>query len=177
MCWQQKQKQNTIFFIHTYEHRINLNKIEILFLHIGRWQLFNEQEQLQMATTTMMTAIWFHDADEQKEEEEYLMMEEITVSKESECDCVECRVNAYQKYWDEERARIQQFKYGVCCDCGVGLDDEMSFFYDRREQRCDCYTCDKCFETFFGKDALFKAANWKTLGKPVPQYVRIGSLV
>ena len=131
-----------------------------------------------MATTTMMTAIWFHDADEQKEEEEeYLMIEEITVSKESECDCVECRVNAYQKYWDEERARMQQFKYGVCCDCGVGLDDEMSFFYDRREQRCDCYTCDKCFETFFGKDALFKAANWKTLGKPVPQYVRIGSLV
>jgi hypothetical protein len=156
-----------------------LNKIEILFLHICGQQLFNEQEQLQMATTTMMTAIWFHDADEQEEEEEeeYLMMEEITVSKESECDCVECRVNAYQKYWDEERARMQQFKYGVCCDCGVGLDDATSFFYDRREQRCDCYTCDTCFGRFFGQDALFEAANWKSLGKPVPQYVRIDSLV
>lgn len=129
-----------------------------------------------MATTTMMTAIWFHDADEQEEEED-LMMEEITVSKESECDCVECRVNAYQKYWDEERARMQQFKYGVCCDCGVGLDDATSFFYDRREQRCDCYTCDTCFGRFFGQDALFEAANWKSLGKPVPQYVRIDSLV
>ncbi len=124
----------------------------------------------------MMTAIWFHDADEQEEEED-LMMEEITVSKESECDCVECRVNAYQKYWDEERARMQQFKYGVCCDCGVGLDDATSFFYDRREQRCDCYTCDTCFGRFFGQDALFEAANWKSLGKPVPQYVRIDSLV
>jgi hypothetical protein len=153
-----------------------LNKIEILFLHICGQQLFNEQEQLQMATTTMMTAIWFHDADEQEEEED-LMMEEITVSKESECDCVECRVNAYQKYWDEERARMQQFKYGVCCDCGVGLDDATSFFYDRREQRCDCYTCDTCFGRFFGQDALFEAANWKSLGKPVPQYVRIDSLV
>jgi len=152
-----------------------LNKIEILFLHICGQQLFNEQEQLQMATTTMMTAIWFHDADEQ--EEEYLMMEEITVSNECECDCVDCRVNAYQKYWDEERARMQQFKYGVCCDCGVGLDDATSFFYDRSEQRCDCYTCDTCFVRFFGQDALFEAANWKSLGKPVPQYVRIDSLV
>ena len=130
-----------------------------------------------MATTTMMmtAAMWFHDAFE--EEEEDLMMEEITVSNECECDCVECRVNAYQKYWDEERARMEQFKYGVCMDCGVGLDDATSFFYDRSEQRCECYTCDKCFERFFGQDALFEAANWKTLGKPVPQYVRIDSLV
>lgn len=120
--------------------------------------------------------MWFHDAFEEEEEED-LMMDEITVSNECECDCVECRVNAYQKYWDEERARMEQFKYGVCMDCGVGLDDATSFFYDRSEQRCECYTCDKCFERFFGQDALFEAANWKTLGKPVPQYVRIDSLV
>jgi hypothetical protein len=66
-----------------------------------------------------------------------------------------------------------RFKYGVCIDCGVGLDDANSFFYDRREKQCDCYTCDHCFEHFFGKDALFEAENWFSLGKPIPQYVRI----
>jgi hypothetical protein len=140
----------------------------------------NEQEQLQMTTrTTTMTTMWYHDADEHDED----LMDEIMVSNDDdeyyydECDCVECRVNEYQKYWDEEHARMEQFKYGVCMDCGVGLDDATSFFYDRSEKRCECYTCDNCFERFFGQDALFEAANWKTLGKPVPQYVRIDSLV
>jgi hypothetical protein len=65
------------------------------------------------------------------------------------------------------------FKYGVCIDCGVGLDDADSFLYDRREKQCDCYTCNQCFEHFFGKHALFEADNWLSLGKPIPQYVRI----
>jgi hypothetical protein len=63
--------------------------------------------------------------------------------------------------------------YGVCMDCGIGLDDPSDFFYDRREKQCDCFTCNKCFEHFFGKDELFKSANWKTLGIQAPQYIRM----
>ena len=64
-------------------------------------------------------------------------------------------------------------QYGVCMDCGIGLDDANDFFYDRRQKQCDCFTCNKCFETTFGKDELFNAANWKTLGIQAPQYIRV----
>lgn len=136
-----------------------------------------------MATTTRMTAaMWFHDADEQEEDRiidrnVFTVNDDCVCMNDEQCDCEKCYMLKYQKYWDEERTRMAQFKYGVCMDCGVGLDDASQFFYDRSEQRCDCYTCDKCFEQFFGQDALFEAANWKTLGKPATQYVRIGSLV
>ena len=69
-----------------------------------------------------------------------------------------------------------QHKYGVCIDCGTGLDDANSFLYDRREKQCDCNTCDKCFEHFHGAYALFEAVNWQSLGKEIPQYIRIAHL-
>lgn len=74
---------------------------------------------------------------------------------------------------NDDHEHTMSCKYGACIDCGVGLDDPNSFFYDRREKQCDCYTCDHCFEHFFGEDALFEAENWFSLGKPIPQYVRI----
>jgi hypothetical protein len=63
--------------------------------------------------------------------------------------------------------------YGSCMDCGIGLNDANEFFYDRRQKQCDCFTCNTCFETTFGKDELFNSANWKTLGIQAPQYIRV----
>jgi hypothetical protein len=67
-------------------------------------------------------------------------------------------------------------KYGVCIDCGVGLDYETDFLVDRRETQCDCFTCDRCFHHFHGDDALFDAVHWQELGKPMPQFVRLSCL-
>ena len=63
--------------------------------------------------------------------------------------------------------------YGSCMECGIGLNDANEFFYDRRQKQCDCFTCNTCFETTFGKDELFNSANWKTLGIQAPQYIRV----
>jgi hypothetical protein len=76
-------------------------------------------------------------------------------------------------YHDAADAAAETPLYGVCMDCGIGLDDANDFFYDRREKQCDCFTCNACFEHFFGKDQLFKSANWKTLGIQAPQYIRV----
>ena len=70
-------------------------------------------------------------------------------------------------------AKAEAHLYGVCMVCGIGLDDVNDFFYDRREKQCDCFTCNKCFETTFGKDELFNTVNWKTLGIHEPQYIRV----
>lgn len=62
--------------------------------------------------------------------------------------------------------------WGVCLTCGVALVDENSFVVDRQDPRSDCFTCDNCFVSYFGCDALYNAVNWVVLGKPKPQYTR-----
>jgi hypothetical protein len=74
---------------------------------------------------------------------------------------------------NSELERMQQFKYGICIDCGVGLDNVEDFFYDRREKHCDCLTCNACFETIFGESTMFECIHWKTLGHQIPQYIRL----
>ena len=82
-------------------------------------------------------------------------------------------VSSAMWYHDAADAAAETHLYGVCMDCGIGLDDANDFFYDRREKQCDCFTCNACFEHFFGKDQLFKSANWRVIGIQPPQYIRV----
>lgn len=104
------------------------------------------------------SAVWFHDAD--------------ATFHGDECSCEECFVEAYRQKWDEYNMRAQQHEWGLCMDCGVGLDDESQFLVDRREKQCECYTCDACFRKCFGEAALHEAVNWQVLGLDRPQYTR-----
>ena len=108
--------------------------------------------------------MWFHDVagNDDGDAHQY----------DDDCTCQGCSIEGYQRKWDKERERMEQFKYGVCMDCGIGLDDANDFFYDRREKQCDCFTCNTCFEHFFGKDELFNSANWRVIGIQAPQYIR-----
>ena len=103
-----------------------------------------------MATPTQLntSSMWYHDAADAADHEVHTVSNTLSQGDEAHL-------------------------YGACMDCGIGLDDANDFFYDRREKQCDCFTCNKCFERFFGKDELFKSANWKTLGIQAPQYIRV----
>ena len=126
-------------------------------------------------------ALWFHDAaEEEEEEEEAFEQEKPRVMTNDDNDdgycCENCRKMDLQQEWEERQEFMQQDKYGLCIDCGVGLNYEEEFLVDCRETQCDCFTCDSCFTQFHGKDALYQAVHWKELGKPIPQFVRLSCL-
>jgi len=144
-----------------------------------------------ITTTTTTMALWFHDAvDAEEEEEEYKKEQKNRVVMTNDDDddddvdnddddaycCENCRRMDLQQQWEERQEFMQQDKYGLCIDCGVGLNYEEEFLVDRRETQCDCFTCDSCFTHFHGKDALYQAVHWKELGKPIPQFVRLSCL-
>jgi len=122
-------------------------------------------------------ALWFHDAAEEEEDFEQEKPRVMTNDDDDDAYCCEnCRKMDLQQEWEERQEFMQQDKYGLCIDCGVGLNYEEEFLVDRRETQCDCFTCDSCFTQFHGKDALYQAVHWKELGKPIPQFVRLSCL-
>jgi len=125
-------------------------------------------------------ALWFHDAAEEEEDFEQENPRVMTNDNDNDNDdaycCENCRKMDLQQQWEERQEFMQQHKYGVCIDCGVGLDYEDEFLVDRRETQCDCFTCDSCFTQFHGNDALYQAVHWNELGKPIPQFVRLSCL-
>jgi hypothetical protein len=128
-----------------------------------------------MITTT--TALWFHDAAEEEEDFEQEKPRVMTNADNDDGYCCEnCRKMDLQQEWEERQEFMQQYKYGLCIDCGVGLNYEDEFLVDRRETQCDCFTCDSCFTQFHGNDALYQAVHWNELGKPIPQFVRLSCL-
>jgi hypothetical protein len=137
-------------------------------------------EKMTTTTMTMTTALWFHDAvdaDDFEQEKRVVMTNDDNDNDNDDGYCCEnCRMMDLQQQWDEHLVRMQQHKYGVCIDCGVGLNYEDEFLVDRRETQCDCFTCDSCFTHFHGNDALYQAVHWAELGKPIPQFVRISCL-
>jgi RNA polymerase-binding transcription factor DksA len=137
-------------------------------------------EKMTTTTMTMTAALWFHDAvdaDDFEQEKRVVMTNDDNDNDNDDGYCCEnCRMMDLQQQWDEHLVRMQQHKYGVCIDCGVGLNYEDEFLVDRRETQCDCFTCDSCFTHFHGNDALYQAVHWAELGKPIPQFVRISCL-
>lgn len=134
--------------------------------------------------TQMMTAMWFHDAAYDNDEPQphhdasYLCIDCGNACRDDRCD--ECLFFELLRQLENREAYeedMKNHKYGVCIDCGVGLDYESEFLVDRRETQCDSFTCDLCFDDFHGDDALYDAVHWQELGKQIPQFVRIGSLV
>ena len=113
---------------------------------IGRTSHRYEYEyEYEMTTTTTMNtalALWFHDAE---------------IEDAAPCDAAE---------------QDKQHAWGVCLECGDGLDDESEFLVDRRQKTCECYTCDQCFVNCFGMEAFNEAVSWQTLGMARPQYAR-----
>ena len=135
------------------------------------------RERTKKMTTT--AALWFHDAvdeDEFEQENTRVMTNDDDDDDDDGYCCENCRKMDLQQQWEERQEFMQQHKYGLCIDCGVGLDYDEEFLVDRRETQCDCFTCDSCFTHFHGKDALYQAVHWKELGNPIPQFVRISCL-
>ena len=133
-------------------------------------------------TTGMMTALWFHDAtadnDEQLHNHSYPCIECGNACRDDYCD--ECLIFVLMRQLENREAYeedMKNHKYGACIDCGIGLDYETEFLVDRLETQCDSFTCDRCFDHFHGKDALYDALNWQSLDKQMPQFVRINCLV
>ncbi len=142
-------------------------------------QRTTEKMTTTMTTTTMTAALWFHDAvdaDDFEQEKRVVMTNDDNDNDDDGYCCENCRMMDLQQQWDEHLVRMQQHKYGVCIDCGVGLNYEDEFLVDRRETQCDCFTCDSCFTHFHGNDALYQAVHWTELGKPIPQFVRLSCL-
>lgn len=141
----------------------------------------NEREMIMTTTTTKnitTTALWFHDAldeDDFEQENPCVIMTNDDNHDDGYC-CENCRRIDLQQQWEEYQDFMQQHKYGVCIDCGRGLDYDGEFLVDRRETQCDCFTCDSCFIHFHGNDALYQAVHWKQLGNPIPQFVRLSCL-
>ncbi len=136
-------------------------------------------EKMTTTTMTMTAALWFHDAvdaDDFEQEKRVVMTNDDNDNDDDGYCCENCRMMDLQQQWDEHLVRMQQHKYGVCIDCGVGLNYEDEFLVDRRETQCDCFTCDSCFTHFHGNDALYQAVHWTELGKPIPQFVRLSCL-
>ena len=133
-----------------------------------------------MTTTTNMTnmtmALLFHDAD----------ISDGDTGSECECDpcdayefgaiceCDECCFRTRQLRWEAEAQRAEEHAYGVCMECGIGLNDANEFVIDWREKQCDCYTCDTCFGDIFGEEALVEAVSWRhDTGVARPQHTRV----
>ena len=164
-----------------------MNKIEILFPLLAAYrdeeERTNERTNEEMTMTTgMMTALWFHDAtadnDEQLHNPSYPCIECGNACRDDYCD--ECLIFVLLRQLENREAYeedMKNHKYGACIDCGIGLDYETEFLVDRLETQCDSFTCDRCFDHFHGKDALYDALNWQSLGKQMPQFVRINCLV
>ena len=110
------------------------------------------------AAATLSSAVWFHDAVHETDPEF--------------CECDDCRFKALQQAWAEKQQLAQQHEYGLCMECGVGLDHANEFLVDRRQKCYDCFTCDKCFKDCFGEEAFLEATSWQILGIEMPQYVR-----
>lgn len=75
--------------------------------------------------------------------------------------------------WDEEELRAGQHEWGLCIDCGVGLDCEDAFLTDNRDAYGCSNTCNACFERCYGKVAFIKAVFWVLLGLERPQHTRV----
>ena len=134
-------------------------------------------KKMTMTTGMMMTALWFHDAvdEDEFEQENPRVMTNDDDDDDGYC-CENCRKMDLQQQWEERQEFMQQHKYGLCMDCGAGLDYDDEFLVDRRETQCDGFTCDSCFTHFHGNDALYQAVHWKELGNPIPQFVRLSCL-
>jgi hypothetical protein len=74
---------------------------------------------------------------------------------------------------DEEERRAGQYEWGVCIDCGIGLDCESDFLTDNRDAYGCSNTCNVCFERLYGRLAFIKAVFWVLLGLERPQHTRV----
>jgi len=136
-----------------------------------------------------ISAIWFHDTTDYDDVCESVMPNDCDLDSVSDDDddaheqphlfehhhgvefgACDCDGGHDDGHCHHEQASEQS--WGVCLTCGVALVDENSFVVDRQDPRSDCFTCDNCFVSYFGCDALYNAVNWVVLGKPKPQYTR-----
>ena len=53
--------------------------------------------------------------------------------------------------------RAQQYPYGLCVECGVGLEVETEFLVDHDDEHYETFTCDLCFTSCFGEAAFVEA--------------------
>ena len=135
-----------------------------------------------MTTTNMTMALLFHDADisdgdvdgdgDTVSECECGPCDAYTYG--AICECDECCFRTRRLRWEAEARRAEEHAYGVCMECGIGLNDANEFVIDWREKQCDCYTCDTCFGDIFGEEALVEAVSWRhDTGVARPQHTRV----
>ena len=132
--------------------------------------MFQIRQTTRLLPTTMfhydnsnyISSIWFHDADDEASELDSVSDDETTT-------CDDQLAELYESCCHDD---LSAPKWGVCLTCGVGLNDDDTFVVDRQDLQSDNFTCDGCFVSYFGYDALYNAVNWHRLGKPKPQHTR-----
>ena len=70
--------------------------------------------------------------------------------------------------------RAQQYPYGLCVECGVGLEAETEFLVDQHDEHYETFTCDHCFQSRFGEAAFVEATTGQICGDTNPRrYTRV----
>ena len=70
--------------------------------------------------------------------------------------------------------RAQQYPYGLCVECGVGLEAETEFLVDHDDEHYETFTCDHCFQSRFGEAAFVEATTGQICGDTNPRrYTRV----
>ena len=72
----------------------------------------------------------------------------------------------YELWWWR---RAQSFPYGLCVECGVGLEVETEFLVDHDDEHYETFTCDRCFTSCFGEAAFVEATTGQICGNTNPR--------
>ena len=121
-----------------------------------------------------LAMLWFHDASGDNTDNTDSDGGDPCDAYGANCECDECCFRTRQLRWEAEAQRAEEHAYGVCMECGIGLNDANEFVIDWREKQCDCYTCDRCFGDMFGEEALAEAVLWQhDTSVARPQYTRV----
>jgi hypothetical protein len=68
--------------------------------------------------------------------------------------------------------RSQSFPYGLCVECGVGLEVETDFLVDHHDEDY-AFTCNHCFQGCFGEAAFVEATTGGQIYNLRPRFTRV----
>jgi len=84
-------------------------------------------------------------------------------------DCDDADAEDFELWWWR---RSQSFPYGLCVECGVGLEVETDFLVDHHDEDY-AFTCNHCFRDCFGEAAFVEATTGGQIYNLRPRFTRV----
>ena len=84
-------------------------------------------------------------------------------------DCADADAEDFELWWWR---RSQSFPYGLCVECGVGLEVETDFLVDHHDEDY-AFTCNHCFQGCFGEAAFVEATTGGQIYNLRPRFTRV----